>query len=323
MSYAQWVDRHCQVKEKLANDEWLILCPFHDNKQTPSCCINVRKGLYVCYSCGAKGPINVLADKIGEPITQVFDLKSTKAHVRKVKDAMQTHDEEVGHHDDEWLDQYRTSKDLYHQWAKRGINKKTVDSMSLGYAPFVTEKWGRMMSLCIPIRDLNDNVLGIIRRVVGDDLPPGQRYFYPYGFKISWHLFNASFAAMNEDHPLVITEGSIDALLMHQAGYPAVAILGSALHNHQRTILRTMPHDDITLMLDFDKVGQSSTMTIAPDLVADGFNVRLAQPPLPNERQMRHTGRPKDAGDMTLVQRHESINTSVSYLRLRMTQVVT
>lgn len=311
MSYAAWVEQHCQVKEKLANDEWLILCPFHDNRQTPSCCINVRKGVYNCYSCGAKGGIDRLAEKINAPLAgRIFDLKATKRQVRKVKNDLAHHDEEVSVHPDGWLDQYRVDDDLYHQWAMRGVHRKTVDDLELGYDEWKTAKWGTVHTLCIPVRDVNNNVLGIIRRMVGDNLPPGQRYFYPYGFKISWHLFNAYKAALNEDHPLVITEGSIDAILMHQEGYPAVSILGAALHTHQATILRTMPHDDVVLMLDNDKAGRVATMAIAPELMAAGFGVKLAVDPSMKQPL-------KDAGDMSPKQRRLAIEEAQSYLRLR------
>lgn len=318
MSYGTWVDRNLSVKEKLGNDEWLCLCVFHDNKTTPSMCVNVRKGVYVCYSCGEKGSIDKIARKLGTEARAVYTLRDTKSSVRSFKARVNgTHDDPVTIHPDEWLDQYRQEEALYDQWALRGITASTVDSMALGYAPFTTRKFGTHMTLCIPIRDVNNRVLGIIRRMVGKGLPPGQRYFYPYGFRITEHLFNAYNACLNEDHPLVVTEGSIDAMLMQQLGYPAVSILGANLAPHQRTIIRTLPHDDVVLMLDFDKPGQEATYKIAPDLLRDGFDVSIAQKPTRTLDQARRKVRPKDAGDMTVAQRRQCVENAISYLRLR------
>lgn len=298
-------------------NEWLVMCPFHDNRTTPSCCINVSKGLFICYSCGEKGDIHKLSAKLGSPAREVYDLKGTRKAVRSLRRSLTAeHDDTVKSHPERWLDQY-DGEERYEKWGTRGITADTVDHVRLGYAPFTTEKYGRLDSLTIPIRDVNNNVMGIIRRVFGD-MPDGQRYFYPRGFKISWHLFNVYDASLNEDSPLVITEGSIDCLLMQQAGFASVALLGANLHPHQRTILRTMPHDDIVLMLDYDKPGRQAAWKIAPMLLEDGFNVKMAALPKRNRAQEKNGRKIKDAGDMSQRQRVQAIEKAKSYIQLRL-----
>tara|TARA_Y100000031_G_C7938818_1_gene256102 strand:+ start:168 stop:488 length:321 start_codon:yes stop_codon:yes gene_type:complete len=39
---------------KWSGEQGKSLCPFHDNK-TPSLSVNRKKGIYFCFSCGAKG----------------------------------------------------------------------------------------------------------------------------------------------------------------------------------------------------------------------------------------------------------------------------
>jgi len=43
--------------------EWTILCPWH-NERTPSCCVNVRKKVYICHGCGKRGRLAGLFVKL-------------------------------------------------------------------------------------------------------------------------------------------------------------------------------------------------------------------------------------------------------------------
>lgn len=42
------------------------LCPFHDEK-TPSLSINIEKGVFHCFGCGAQGGVKRFAELVGEP----------------------------------------------------------------------------------------------------------------------------------------------------------------------------------------------------------------------------------------------------------------
>ena len=55
MDVLDMLDRY-EVEGTQTDNEFLTLCPFH-NDTTPSCSINVEKGVFKCFACDAKGDI--------------------------------------------------------------------------------------------------------------------------------------------------------------------------------------------------------------------------------------------------------------------------
>ncbi|NBO55083.1 MAG: hypothetical protein EBU84_10945, partial [Actinobacteria bacterium] len=49
----RFLKRHLDIRSK-SGLEWQAVCPFHEDT-SPSFSVNIRKGLYICYACGAKG----------------------------------------------------------------------------------------------------------------------------------------------------------------------------------------------------------------------------------------------------------------------------
>lgn len=296
--YAQWCDKHLSVKSRHGS-EYLCLCVFHDNKSTPSLCINVNKGLFVCYSCNAKGHVNRIAQKLGVGVAPVFDGDDVMAKLRE-KTGTNQQAKKIKEYPENYLDRFDWRRP-HPYWSERGVARTVARDYKLGYAQDLD-------AVTVPIRNVNGGLMGVIYRYLG----PTERskYRYPSGFKISWHLFNAC-RYMQKDYEtpenLVITEGSIDAILMDQEGYDSVSILGSILHPHQLTIINQLAPDKITLMLDNDSTGRHASMVIAAQLMKAGHIVYVA-------RTLRGK---KDAGNLTPNERHHVIDTATSYIRLR------
>lgn len=56
--------RHVDLRHA-GGDEWVGLCPFHE-EHTPSFRVNVEKGVFHCFGCGAGGGTKDLAIRLGE-----------------------------------------------------------------------------------------------------------------------------------------------------------------------------------------------------------------------------------------------------------------
>jgi DNA primase len=65
---------------------------------------------------------------------------------------------------------------------------------------------------------------------------------------------------------VVVVEGFFDCMKVAQAGYPAVALMGSSLAEQQE-ILLLRQFEKVTLMLDGDAAGREAVQTIAQRLV--------------------------------------------------------
>lgn len=293
--YSEWTSKHLDVRSQMGN-EWLVMCPFHENARTPSCCINVSKGLFVCYSCGEKGTLQVMADRIRKPLTAHYstgDLRGQLAQFDKVV--------EVKVYSADFLDRFKSGQP-HRYWLQRGLSRQTIKDWQLGYD-------AQADAVTIPIRSVKGEVLGVVRRLTHNP-KQGPRYLYPKGFKISWHLFGAHMADKVENKgKLVITEGAIDCLAMWEAGQPAVALLGAQLHPHQLTLLSSLGYDDLVLFLDRDEAGIHGTLKAAAMLVAEGYNVSVAQYPDDSSG--------KDPDSLLRDERVRAVKRARSYMGLR------
>lgn len=298
--YSQWVDKNLVVKSRMGS-EWLVLCPFHVNANTPSCCVNVAKGMFVCYSCGEKGNIKRMSEKLNRPLTMSFNAEDIRISLAKFSKP-----EEVAQvYSPEFLQRFKSGA-MHPYWLERGLSKGIVSEWRLGYDQ-------RLDAVTIPIMSVHDEVLGVIRRFVKNP-KTGPRYLYPKGFKISWHLFGANKAHASSDKSvLVITEGSIDCLSVWQAGMASVALLGAQLHAHQLTVLSGLGYENIVLFLDRDDAGVHATMKAAAQLTAEGYDVKIAKYP--------RSADGKDPASLNAADRVRAVEKAIPYMTSRIEEL--
>jgi DNA primase len=94
-----------------------------------------------------------------------------------------------------------------------------------------------------------------------------RRTGFPAGFRKSLTLFNLHRAIATKTTTAIIVEGFVDAIAVHQAGYPAVALMGSAL-SHRQADLVCAHFDNVLLMLDGDEAGRQGATVAAHALRA-------------------------------------------------------
>jgi DNA primase len=142
----------------------------------------------------------------------------------------------------------------------------------------------------IPVRDAQYKLVGFIGRAVKSEQEP--RYLYNKGFKRADVLFNIQNA--KSYNSCIIVEGSIDAMFIHQAGFPnVVATLGSRVSEYQYKLMRRY-FDSITIFSDNDAAGEQ----MKHDILNACSGKELYTVELPADK--------KDAGEMT---QEEIINT--------------
>jgi len=113
--------------------------------------------------------------------------------------------------------------------------------------------------LMFPIIDLRGNVIAFGGRVLDDSKPKYLNTSDTVVYKKSQALYALNFAKNSNDRKLILCEGYMDVIAMHQAGFTnAVAGLGTAFTTEQISLL-TRYCDELTLCFDSDEAGKKAT----------------------------------------------------------------
>jgi len=138
------VQQHVILKKKGAN--YWGCCPFH-NEKTPSFSINVQKGIFKCFGCGAGGDAFTFLEKINnqtfneviQDLAQRFGIelphsksgsKEFTEEKQKLKSLMK---EACGYYHDNLFSSPDAQK-AFEYLQKRGITKEIIDEYGLGYS---------------------------------------------------------------------------------------------------------------------------------------------------------------------------------------------
>jgi DNA primase len=262
-------------------NELNIFCPFHKNMHSPAFYINIKTGLWQCFnpSCGKKGNFRQLYKQVtGKPFTK--DVKLDHVALQNVidrelnyeegeKDQLNISDIEIDYDDDASLEDLST-------FVERGLCYETLEHFEIGYSK-AKER------VVIPVRDAQYKLVGFIGRATSSEQEP--RYLYNRGFKRADVLFNIQNAKQYDS--CIVVEGSVDAMFIHQAGYPnVVATLGSKISDFQYKMLRRY-FDKIIIFSDNDDAGNQ----MRSDILNACRGKELYTVKLPEDR--------KDAGEMS------------------------
>lgn len=180
-------------------------------------------------------------------------------------------------------------KQAYDYLTRRGRDRKIIRRFGLGYAPegwrvlsdylkskgftdeemvaanvAVNSKRGSVYDrfrnrVMFPIIDLRGNVVGFGGRTLDDQ---GAKYLNTSDtpvFKKSRNLFAMNFAKTSKQPGLILAEGYMDVIAIHQAGFDnAIATLGTALTDEQARLISQYT-DKVILAYDSDGPGQAAT----------------------------------------------------------------
>lgn len=131
---------------------------------------------------------------------------------------------------------------------------------------------GRVM---FPIIDLRGNVVAFGARAMGEEQPKYLNTGDTPVFKKSRNLFALNFAKNQKSSYLILCEGYMDVIALHQAGFQmAVATLGTALTPEQARILAQYTKE-VLLSYDVDAAGQNATKRASAILDQAGLQIRV------------------------------------------------
>ncbi len=165
--------------------------------------------------------------------------------------------------------------DLYRYMRSKGYSDSILKETGLF---FIEERgardkfWNRVM---FPILDVNNRVIGFGGRVMGDGEPKYLNSPETKLFDKSRNLFGLNFARKSREKYLLICEGYMDVIAMHQAGFTnAVASLGTAF-TAQHAILLKRYTEQAILTYDSDGAGVRAALRAIPILKDAGISVKV------------------------------------------------
>ena len=188
---------------------------------------------------------------------------------------------------------------------RRGVSSQTVSRFGLGYSP---DAWSALLDtmtkkgytneelldaglalksqkgscydrfrnrLMFPIIDVRGNVIGFGGRVMDDSKPKYLNSPETSIFNKRKNLFALNVAKKTKAGMLILTEGYMDAIALHQYGFDcAVASLGTALTEEHAQLLAKYTKQ-VVLTYDGDEAGQNATRRAIPMLEQAGLQVKI------------------------------------------------
>ncbi len=135
---------------------------------------------------------------------------------------------------------------------------------------------GRVM---FPIIDLRGSVIGFGGRVLGDEKPKYLNSPDTPVFKKTKNLFALNFAKNSKEQRLILVEGNVDVITLHQAGFTnTVATLGTALTDDQARLIAGYAKE-VVVAYDSDGAGRKATTRAFSFFDELGVKVRVLNIP--------------------------------------------
>ena len=132
--------------------------------------------------------------------------------------------------------------------------------------------WNRVI---FPIMDVNNRVIGFGGRVMGDGKPKYLNSPETRIFDKSRNLYGLNIARTTRKNYLILCEGYMDVISMHQAGFTnAVASLGTALTSGHASLLKRYTQE-VLLLYDSDDAGVRAALRAIPILREAGITSRV------------------------------------------------
>ncbi|MBQ8929981.1 MAG: DNA primase [Oscillospiraceae bacterium] len=294
------------------------LCPFH-NEKTPSFSVSSDKQIYHCFGCGkGGGVINFIMEIEGLSFRDAVEFLAKRSGMQMPeddvppeqrgrrqrllelnKDAARFFYENLSRPEGQAALEYIN---------RRGISKAMVKRFGLGYAldgwhnlieamtlkgyskrdlleaGLAKEKKGSVYDvfrnrLMFPVIDIRGSVVAFSGRIIGEGEPKYLNSPDTPVFSKSRNLFALNLAKKSKAGMLILAEGNVDVVSLHQAGFDcAVASLGTALTREQVKLMERYT-ENVVLAYDADAAGVKAAQRAISLFENTGINVKVLKIP--------------------------------------------
>ncbi len=170
----------------------------------------------------------------------------------------------------------KTPDDLIRYLKSRGFPEELIREAGLANTDekhgMYDKFWNRVM---FPIEDINHRVIGFGGRVMGDGKPKYLNSPETPIFDKSRNLYGLNFARSSRKGNIILCEGYMDVIAMHQAGFDqAVASLGTAFTPGQAGLLKRYTKE-VLLSYDSDGAGVKAALRAIGILKEAGLSGRV------------------------------------------------
>ncbi len=304
------------VSLKRSGSNLFGLCPFHGEK-TASFSVAPDKGIYYCFGCHKGGgsinfmmeleglsypdAVRALAKRAGMEVPEDEQYQSRYRQQERLWALMK----EAARYFHTQLYSPAGAEGLAYA-QKRGMPKSTLTTFGIGFAPnswsglvdamrakgytdqelrdagLVSEKNGRIYDrfrnrLMFPIIDVRGNIIGFGGRVMDDSTPKYLNSPETLIFNKRKNLFGLNLAKKSKLGHLILVEGYMDAIALHQYGFDcAVASLGTSL-TEEHAVLLSRYTENVYLIYDGDEAGQRAAQRAIPMLEKAGLHIKVLQ----------------------------------------------
>lgn len=167
---------------------------------------------------------------------------------------------------------------LIHAMTQKGFSKQELLDAGLAVANQKGGIYDRFRNrVMFPIIDLRGDVIGFGGRVLGDATPKYLNSPDTPVFNKSRNLFALNLAKTTKQGRIVLTEGYMDTISLHQAGFDcAVASLGTSLTAEHAKLLSRFTKE-VVICYDADSAGIQAANRAIPMLEKTGLKVRVVR----------------------------------------------
>ncbi len=274
------------------------LCPFHKEK-TPSFIVSEDRQRFTCFGCGETGDVISFVEKyynldfIGavEMLAKEYGIEVSMSHGSGGKKKEELY--EINRQAAAFF--YRALRERanpgYTYMKNRGISEEVMNRFGIGYAD---GNWQSLLDhmtslkvdrnrlvelglasrsgdryydkfrdrVIFPIINTSGKVIGFGGRIIGDGTPkylnsPESSVFQK---KNNLYGLNLSRTDVGKEDRIILVEGYMDVIALHQAGIRNVAAsLGTALTENQAALIKRYTKN-VVLSYDADEAGQNAAM---------------------------------------------------------------
>ncbi|HIP13690.1 MAG TPA: DNA primase [Arcobacter sp.] len=290
-----------QLKKSGAN--FKACCPFHGEK-TPSFVISPAKQIYHCFGCGVGGDSIKFVmeyEKLSYP-EALEKLAGMANFTLDYDDNYKKQDYSSIEKLNEYYQKLLVSNDTAYKYLiDRGISSFSIEKFEIGFAPTSNDTINFLKSsflnladaqefglidtgqnglyarfidrITFPIYTLNSKIVGFGGRTISGHNAKYINSPQTKLFNKSRLLYGYNIAKENiyEEKQIIITEGYLDVIMLHQAGFNnAVATLGTALTaDHLPSLNRGEP--EVIVAYDGDKAGLNAAFKASTLLSHNNF----------------------------------------------------